>query len=67
MPRLGVGWEVRKLVQPCDGKQWDPTRWTPCLSQPCNYLLNEGSLVGPAFKEPFIGPFTQSFGPKFVE
>ncbi|KAL2048968.1 hypothetical protein ABVK25_010821 [Lepraria finkii] len=31
------------------------------------YLLNKGSIVGPAFKEPFIGPFLQSVNPKFEE
>ncbi|VUC37951.1 unnamed protein product [Clonostachys rosea] len=32
-----------------------------------SYLLNKGSIVGPAFKEPFIGPFLQSVNPKFEE
>lgn len=36
---------------------------TPAVS----YLLNKGSIVGPAFKEPFIGPFLQSVNPKFEE
>lgn len=31
------------------------------------YLLNKGSIVGPAFKEPFMGPFLQSVNPKFEE
>ncbi|KAB8072127.1 cytochrome P450 61 [Aspergillus leporis] len=31
------------------------------------YLRNKGSIVGPAFKEPFIGPFLQSVNPKFEE
>jgi len=29
--------------------------------------LNKGNIVGPAFKEPFIGPFLQSVNPKFEE
>ncbi|KAI8945828.1 cytochrome P450 [Xylaria longipes] len=32
-----------------------------------SYLLQKGSIVGPAFKEPFIGPFLQSLDPKFEE
>lgn len=31
------------------------------------YILNKGSIVGPTFKEPFIGPFLQSVNPKFEE
>lgn len=32
-----------------------------------SYILNKGSIVGPAFKTPFIGPFLQSMDPKFEE
>ncbi|KAI8628261.1 cytochrome P450 [Xylariaceae sp. FL1651] len=32
-----------------------------------SYLLQKGSIVGPSFKEPFIGPFLQSLNPKFEE
>ncbi|KAI0132767.1 cytochrome P450 61 [Xylariales sp. AK1849] len=32
-----------------------------------SYLMQKGSIVGPAFKEPFIGPFLQSMNPKFEE
>ncbi|KAG8414325.1 RNA polymerase C-22 sterol desaturase [Metarhizium acridum] len=32
-----------------------------------SYLLNKGSIVGPAWKMPFIGPFLQSMDPKFEE
>jgi len=31
------------------------------------YLWNKGSIVGPAFKEPFMGPFLQSVNPKFEQ
>ncbi|RAK97673.1 cytochrome P450 [Aspergillus ibericus CBS 121593] len=31
------------------------------------YIRNKGSIVGPAFKMPFIGPFLQSVNPKFEE
>ena len=31
------------------------------------YHLNKGSIVGPTFKEPFIGPFLQSVNPKFEQ
>ncbi|KAL7785979.1 cytochrome P450 [Trichoderma ceciliae] len=31
------------------------------------YILNKGSIVGPAWKAPFIGPFLQSMDPKFEE
>lgn len=29
--------------------------------------MNKGSIVGPAWKMPFIGPFLQSMDPKFEE
>ncbi|OAA44407.1 cytochrome P450 61 [Metarhizium rileyi] len=32
-----------------------------------SYILNKGSIVGPAWKIPFIGPFLQSMNPKFEE
>lgn len=32
-----------------------------------SYLMNKGSIVGPAWKMPFIGPFLQSMDPKFEE
>ncbi|KAK3306635.1 C-22 sterol desaturase [Chaetomium strumarium] len=31
------------------------------------YIWNKGSIVGPAWKMPFIGPFLQSVNPKFEE
>ncbi|KAK3939347.1 cytochrome P450 61 [Diplogelasinospora grovesii] len=31
------------------------------------YILNKGSIVGPAFKLPFIGPFMESMDPKWEE
>lgn len=31
------------------------------------YIWNKGSIVGPTFKTPFIGPFLQSMNPKFSE
>ena len=31
------------------------------------YLLNKGSIVGPAWKAPFIGPFLDSMNPKFEQ
>ncbi|KAH6856753.1 cytochrome P450 [Chaetomium sp. MPI-CAGE-AT-0009] len=31
------------------------------------YILNKGSIAGPAWKMPFIGPFLQSMNPKFEE
>jgi len=31
------------------------------------YILNKGSLAGPLFKMPFIGPFLESVNPKFEE
>ena len=36
-----------------------------CLA--VSYQLQKGSIVGPAFKTPFIGPFLQSVNPKFSE
>lgn len=32
-----------------------------------SYQLQKGSIVGPTFKTPFIGPFLQSMNPKFSE
>jgi sterol 22-desaturase len=32
-----------------------------------SYWIQKGSIVGPTFKEPFIGPFMQSMNPKFEE
>ncbi|QUC16702.1 uncharacterized protein UV8b_00943 [Ustilaginoidea virens] len=32
-----------------------------------SYILNKGSIVGPTWKMPFIGPFLQSMHPKFDE
>ncbi|KAL7962837.1 cytochrome P450 [Trichoderma compactum] len=32
-----------------------------------SYLMNKGSIVGPTWKQPFIGPFLQSMDPKFEE
>jgi sterol 22-desaturase len=32
-----------------------------------SYLWQKGSIVGPTFKTPFIGPFLQSMNPKFSE
>ncbi len=29
--------------------------------------MNKGSIAGPSFKTPFIGPFLQSVNPKFEE
>lgn len=29
------------------------------------YLWNKGSIAGPAWKAPFIGPFLQSMNPEF--
>lgn len=31
------------------------------------YVWNKGSIVGPAWKMPFIGPFLQSVNPKMDE
>ena len=31
------------------------------------YIWNKGSIVGPAWKMPFIGPFLQSVNPKMDE
>ena len=30
-----------------------------------SYQINKGSIVGPMFKIPFIGPFLESVNPKF--
>ncbi|PNY24001.1 Cytochrome P450 61, partial [Tolypocladium capitatum] len=32
-----------------------------------SYIINKGSIVGPSWKVPFIGPFLQSMNPKFDE
>ncbi|KAK2626325.1 hypothetical protein QTJ16_004587 [Diplocarpon rosae] len=33
----------------------------------CNYLWQKGSIPGPSWKIPFIGPFLESVNPKFEE
>merc|ERR1712169_144931 len=33
----------------------------------CSYLWQKGSIPGPAWKIPFIGPFLESVNPKFEE
>ncbi|TGO63315.1 hypothetical protein BOTNAR_0102g00170 [Botryotinia narcissicola] len=33
----------------------------------CSYIWQKGSIIGPAWKAPFIGPFLQSVNPKFHE
>lgn len=30
-----------------------------------HYIVNKGSIVGPTFKIPFIGPFLESVNPRF--
>lgn len=32
-----------------------------------SYIVSKGSIQGPAWKAPFIGPFLQSMNPKFEE
>lgn len=32
-----------------------------------SYWIQKGSIVGPTFKVPFIGPFLESMDPKFEE
>lgn len=32
-----------------------------------SYLINKGSIAGPAMKIPFMGPFLESVNPKFHE
>lgn len=32
-----------------------------------SYIRQKGSIVGPSWKAPFIGPFLQSMNPKFSE
>lgn len=32
-----------------------------------SYQRSKGNIVGPRFKEPFIGPFLQSMNPKWEE
>jgi C-22 sterol desaturase len=32
-----------------------------------SYIWQKGSIVGPAWKTPFIGPFLESMNPKFEE
>lgn len=31
------------------------------------YIMRKGSIAGPSWKAPFIGPFLQSMNPKFEE
>jgi C-22 sterol desaturase len=32
-----------------------------------SYIVQKGSIVGPTFKIPFMGPFLESMNPKFEE
>ena len=32
---------------------------------PVRYILQKGTIVGPAWKLPFMGPFLESVNPKF--
>ena len=32
-----------------------------------SYIMSKGSIEGPSFKLPFMGPFLQSMNPKFEE
>ena len=32
-----------------------------------SYIIQKGSIVGPSWKAPFIGPFLQSMNPKWEE
>lgn len=34
---------------------------------PVSYITSKGSIVGPSWKLPFMGPFLQSMNPKFEE
>lgn len=47
----------------------DSLRHSGCAADCCivSYNLQKGSIVGPAFKIPFIGPFLESMNPKFEE
>lgn len=36
-----------------------------CLA--VSYIRNKGSIVGPSWKIPFMGPFLESVNPKFEE
>ena len=37
------------------------------MSEQVMYVWNKGSIVGPAWKTPFIGPFLSSVNPKMDE
>ena len=36
-------------------------------TEPVKYVWNKGSIVGPAWKMPFFGPFLSSVNPKMDE
>lgn len=40
---------------------------TQAESSTGSYIWQKGSIAGPAWKAPFIGPFLQSMNPKFEE
>lgn len=42
----------------------DPVRSSHVI---VSYQVQKGSIVGPAWKVPFIGPFLESVNPKFEE
>lgn len=46
-----------------------PFRIRPCIDfgPAVSYLRNKGSIAGPNWKIPFMGPFLESMNPKFEE
>lgn len=47
---------------------WSQLLWTlQLLTHIVKYVWNKGSIVGPAWKMPFIGPFLSSVNPKMDE
>ena len=46
------------------------TRFSPVVATyipKVSYIIQKGSIVGPSWKAPFIGPFLQSMNPKWEE
>jgi C-22 sterol desaturase len=53
---------------------YDQCKWYICYNEEIllilaivSYIWQKGSIVGPSWKVPFIGPFMQSLDPKFEE
>jgi C-22 sterol desaturase len=62
---LGLLVAYDQCMYTCPCQAFGDTALTPV--EKVRYIWQKGSIVGPAWKMPFIGPFLQSVNPKFEE